>query len=190
MENDPILSVIFDEAPEGLFGEEQEPKSHIYGLGTWKGAILLDIQRYPKDDIFGYRIGLQLDLKGSHGNKPYTGKIDLERTLEANGHDIEEWKLTKETKKREALNQTLQAFRINRPITCAINEEEQYNALVAVFRQCIGLTCDVKIVEDGKNVRDENNESGWRFEGNGYSRLAWVRWHQAAKAKPGTDIPF
>ena len=176
--SDPILDAILEQAPAGLFGEEQAPtQAGPYGLGTWKGVELKDVITYPKSEHgMGYRIGLQTELRPG---MPYTCKLDLERTLTPNGHDVQDWQLAKENKKRAALEKALAAFDFNRKIDAAIDTEEQYSALAAIFRQQVGKVFDVKIVEDGKNSKGE--DGAWKFTPNGYTRVAWIGKTRAKK---------
>lgn len=170
--SDPVLDAVVEQAPAGLFGKETEPApSGPYGLGIWKAAKLLDVETYAFNEKWGgYKLGLKVELKE---NMPYTIKFDLERTLLPNGHEVEEWKLEKEAKRREFLRNALSAVGFNREIDSAIDTEEKYNAIANVFRQQVGTTFQCKIVEDGKNVKGADGK--WKREGNGYSRCAWMR---------------
>lgn len=171
--SDPILDAILEQAPAGLFGEEQAPAAAgAYGLGTWKGCELKEVIAYPKSEHgMGYRIGLKVELKP---DMPYTAKFDLERTLLPNGHDVEDWKLAKEAKKRAFLQKTLAAFDFNNKVEQAIDTDEQYDALINIFRQQVGKVCDLKVVEDGKNVKQDDGT--WKFvpSDKGYTKVAWI----------------
>ena len=185
MSNDPIQEAIFDQAPKGLFGDEQEPQPDgLYGEGTHQGVALTDVETFAKSEKgFGYRVGLIVNLKpGLSQPMVYHAKFDLPVTREANGHDIEQWQLDKETKKLKFLNDALQAIGCKRPVTCNVDLEEQYAAIVNIFRNAIGSTFDMKVAPDGKNVKDPDATSGWRFEPNGYSKVAWIK---ASRKKRG-----
>ena len=173
--SDPILDAIVGQAPEGMFGEEDETAaaSGPYGLGTWKGAELVEVMDFPKSDRFGYKVGLKFNLKEG---LPYTGRFDLPHTLEANGHDIEDWMQSKEERRLKFLKDTLSALGFRKKQTyTAIDTDEQYNTIVEALRQLIGNRCDLKVAEDGKNVKAD--DGSWTFipSEKGYTKFAWIK---------------
>ena len=191
--SDPILDAIVGQAPQGMFGEEDETAaaSGPYGLGTWKGAELVEVLDFPKSDRFGYRVGLKFNLKAG---LPYTGRFDLPRTLDiasfqppTNGHDATgteleearqkfEWASQKEERRLKFLKETLSALGFTKKQTyTAIDTDEQYNTIVEALRQLIGNHCDLKVAEDGKNVKAA--DGSWTFvpSEKGYTKFAWIK---------------
>jgi hypothetical protein len=192
---DPILEAIMHDAPEGFLADAPEKyEDSLYGEGTHKGAKFLDVVTYPESDKgFGFRIGLKFDLRPERDDPyEYTCRLDLERELVANGHAVENWKAEKEVAKREVLNNALHAVGFHTPVKQAITTQEQYDFLVNIFRQHVGAIADVRVVADGKNVfvaeeggkvTRDGVQGNWVFEGNGYTKTAWIRPHREAKGK-------
>ena len=171
--SDPILDAILENSPEWMFGEESETASNLYGLGVHRDVVLTDVETYGKSDKgFGYRLGLKVALKE---NMPYMIRVDLAQTLEANGHEIEDWMQKRQDKRAKFTNEALKALGFNRELTKPIDDDMAYDAVVNVFRQLIGNAFTCKIAEDGKNVKDESAEHGWRFEPNGFTKCVWMR---------------
>ena len=196
--SDPILDAIIGQAPEGMFGEDDETAatSGPYGLGTWKGAELVEVMDFPKSDRFGYKVGLKFDLRLNDrtGGMPYTGRFDLPRTLDiadfqplTNGHEATaaeleearqkfEWASQKEDRRLRFLKDTLTALGFTKKQTyTAIDTDEQYNTIVEALRQLIGNRCDLKVAEDGKNVKAD--DGSWTFvpSEKGYTKFAWIK---------------
>jgi hypothetical protein len=173
MNENPILNAVLNEAPEGMFGEENATYDEPYGLGTWPNATLTDVITFAASDKgFGFRLGFKALLKEG---MPYTGRIDLPRTLVANGEEVEEWKKINEERRFAIVNRILATFGSPRTLKTPIDSEAQYDALTNVFRQLVGGTGGLKITQDGKNVRDSAAKSGWTFEPNGFTRVDGLR---------------
>jgi hypothetical protein len=177
--SDPILDAIVSQAPEGMFGEEDEVIHDvaIYGLGVHKGAELVEVNEFPKSETFGYKVGLKFHLKpGVEGGLPYTGRFDLPRTLVANGHKIEDWMQAKEDKRLKFLKEAMSALGFTKAQNyTAIDTDEQYSAIVAAMRRFVGNKADVKVAMDGKNVK--NDDGSWTFvpSEKGYTKFAWIK---------------
>jgi hypothetical protein len=191
--SDPILDAIVSQAPEGMFGEEDEAAAsdQPYGVGTWQGAELAEVIDYPKDAKYGWKVGLKFNLKE---RLPYTGRFDLPQTVDkarfmpvVNGHETTEaelakaeqsyaWACGKEEKRLKFLKEAMSALGFTKKQAyTAIDTEEQYNTITAALRQLIGNRADVKVVLDGKNIKAE--DGSWTFVSSekGYTRFAWIK---------------
>jgi len=148
-------------------------KDTPYAVGTHPQATLTNVETFAASDKgYGYRIGLHFDLK-SDGKMPYKGRLDLPRTIEQNGDtDKYEWAQKKEAGKLEAINFYLRQFGSPRKLSKPIDTDEAYNVIASIFRQLVGNQGKVRIVADGKNVKDD--AGNWKFEPNGFTKLASI----------------
>src|SRR4030095_5704898 len=109
-----------------------------------------------------------LNLKGDEGFE-FTGRFDLPFTPQANGHEVEQWQIKKNLKTMQVTNSLPAAAGRKVILTRDINTEEDYNKVVGLFSQLSGNLCPVKVIADGKNVKDD--ETGkWTFVPNGFTK--------------------
>jgi len=172
-ETDPILDSLL--ADDEMFAEGKADYQEAYGIGTHPDAKLTEVETFAASDKgFGYRVGLHFNLKGD--SMPYKGRVDLPHTIEQNGDaDKFEWASKKETAKSEVINRLLAGLGSPKLLKSVIDTDAQYTALVNVLRQLVGNPCPIKVVADGKNVKDATAKNGWRFEPNGFTKLDGIR---------------
>lgn len=170
---DPILSQLIEEGGDMFADFDESDKEDAYGLGTWPKAKLTDVETYAASDKgFGYRVGLKVNLKGDEEKMPYTGRLDLPRTL---AQDAEDWKVNGENRRRAAVNYYLKQFGSPKKLAEAftVDTDEQYEKIVNLFRQLVGNTGKMIVQADGKNVKQE--DGGWKFVANSYTKLGFPK---------------
>lgn len=168
-EHDPILDELWgDDLPDGMV-EFDGP----YGVGRWPDAVLMDVGTIErKDEAFGYRVSLVFNLKGEDGMK-YTARLDLPRTVERNGDDIQFERASRGAEaSRATLSQLLAAAGLlpEGKVAPMVDIEEGYDRIVSVFRHGIGRTIPIEV----KVQRRLNKDTG-KWEDTDFTQIKALR---------------
>lgn len=167
-EHDPIL--------DELWGDSELPAGEVdfgapYGVGTWPKAVLMDVQEIA-DHQYGYRVGLVLHLKGEEGMK-YTGRVNLPRAVEENGDpNAYEKALAREENARNNVSGLMLGADLlpAGKLVPNVNNEQDYEKIVSIFRHGIGREMPVRI----KIQRKFNKDTG-KYEDTEFTELVAIK---------------
>lgn len=166
METDPIL----DELWGADAGEPDDVDFGApYGVGTWPGAILMDVIPVEPSD-FGYRIKLEMALKGADGMK-YTGRVDLPKSVEENGdHDAYERACKRQERVRNNIAGLLLGAGLLKGKVFNVDGPEAYERMLNIFRHGIGRDMPVRV-----KVQQRFNKESMKWENTDFTEMVAIK---------------